>query len=194
MEKLEGNGRTGVSNAIDPRSKWKRLEREKHWMLKMRTVYPVGMNEKVGDEWKRDEKNITPVSAKFPKLSQTSPRLTRGNGLNKENNPVAFLDALKQHLDNNIKESMNFLRSSLFSFSKKNTLKTIYSTLEEFLDDNSDPYIQWYLAAQDIITARIYKEPVNPPKKKVDPQNNIKLTFMNKGIEMINLSKILHSP
>jgi len=187
-----GNGRVGPGKR-DPQdgdSKRLRLSREKHWMLKLRTVYPFGMNEKVGDEWKLDES--TPVSTKFPKLSR-SVRVTKGNKMNRNKTLESFLDDLTNMLSNNIKEAMNFLRVFIFS-SSKNILKSIYTALADFLNDCSDPYNQWYKAAHDIITSKLYKEPKEVERRKIDPNNTVKLTFLNKGFEFINLSKLLHTP
>ena len=71
LEKLEGNSRVGSKkrDPIDGTSKRLRLAREKHWMLKLRTVFPFGLNEKVGDEWKQDDS--IPISSKFPKLHRS---------------------------------------------------------------------------------------------------------------------------
>ena len=62
------------------------------------------------------------------------------------------------------------------------------------LNDSSDQYNQWYKAAHDIITSKLYKEPKVKEKLKIDPNNTVKLTFLNKGFEYINLSKLLHTP
>ena len=62
------------------------------------------------------------------------------------------------------------------------------------LNDYSDQYSQWYKAAHDIITSKLYKEPKNIERKSNDPNNTVKLTFLNKGFEHINLSKLLHTP
>ena len=72
-------------------------------MLKLRTVYPFGMNEKVGYEWKLDEAN--PVSTKFPKLCR-SIRVTKGNKMNCDKTLDSFLDTLNNILINNIKDAM----------------------------------------------------------------------------------------
>ena len=192
LEKLGGNGRVGPNkrDLQDGTSKRLRLSREKHWMLKLRTVFPFGMNEKVGDEWAHDE--VTPVSTKFPKLCR-SVRVTKGNKLNRNKTLESFLDSLNNILINNIKEAMNYLRVFLFS-SSKTILKSIYTALADMLNDSSDQYSQWYKAAHDIITAKLYKEPKNTERKNNDPNNTVKLTFLNKGFEHINLSKLLHTP
>lgn len=49
IEKLEGNGRTG-RKALDSQVTSLRKARETHWMLKLRTVYPYGLNDRIGDE------------------------------------------------------------------------------------------------------------------------------------------------
>ena len=46
----------------------------------------------------------------------------------------------------------------------------------------------------DIITSKLYKEPKEVERRKIDPSNTVKLTFLNKGFEFINLSKLLHTP
>ena len=51
--------------------------------------------------------------------------------------------------------------------------------MNELITENpSSPYIQWYLSIIDT----------------VDSKNNYKINFVNKGIEMINISKILREP
>jgi len=192
LEKLGGNGRVGpkMRDLQDGDSKRLRLSRENHWMLKLRTVYPFGMNEKVGDEWKLNES--TPVSTKFPKLCR-SVRVTKGNKMNRNKTLESFLDTLTNVLSKSIKEAMNFLRVFIFS-SSKSILKSIYTALADLLNDCSDPYNQWYKAAHDIITSKLYKEPKVKEKRKIDPNNTVKLTFLNKGFEFINLSKLLHTP
>ncbi len=73
LEKLEGNGRTGpgARDPLDPTSKRIRRAREKRWMLKLRTVFPFGLNDKVDGEWIRRSDDATPVSTKFPKLCRS---------------------------------------------------------------------------------------------------------------------------
>ena len=47
LEKIEGNGRTD-RGAIDATQTAFRKQRELHWMLKLRTVYPYGLNDRIG--------------------------------------------------------------------------------------------------------------------------------------------------
>ena len=76
LEKLAGNGRT-ARGAIDPKQTAERKKRETEWMLKLRTVYPYGLNDRIGDEYKHTESHSL-VGNKFPQLSRTHPRESRG--------------------------------------------------------------------------------------------------------------------
>ena len=53
LEKLPGSGRT-EENVMDMDSKPLRKARELHWMLKLRTIYPYGLNDRIGDEFKQE--------------------------------------------------------------------------------------------------------------------------------------------
>ena len=83
IEKLEGTGRT-ERNAIDPAETSKRRAREVHWMLKLRTVFPYGLNDRV-DEYQREEKKC--VAKKFPPLKRNFDRLSRGAYHNSPHGP-----------------------------------------------------------------------------------------------------------
>jgi hypothetical protein len=160
LEKLEGNGRTGPhkKDPIDPTLTRIRRAREKHWMLKLRKVFPFGLNDRVNGEWIRWSDDATPVSSKFPKLCR-SERVSKGNRSNQNSTLDSFLDSLKVILDDRVKDAMNFLRVFLFSARRS-----------------------------------LLKEPVAKKRKKMDPNNIVKLEFLNKGLEITNLSRLLHSP
>ena len=66
IEKLEGNGRT-KRGAIDPSETSKRRAREIHWMLKLRTVFPYGLNDRI-DEYQRETRKC--VAKRFPSLKR----------------------------------------------------------------------------------------------------------------------------
>ena len=51
IEKLEGNGRT-ERDVLDPTKSKLRKERELYWMLTLRTVYPYGLNDRIGNDFK----------------------------------------------------------------------------------------------------------------------------------------------
>ena len=63
IEKLEGAGRTERNN-MDFAAKPLRKARETYWMHELRKIFPYGLNNRIGDEFKTDNKHIN-VAAKF---------------------------------------------------------------------------------------------------------------------------------
>ena len=61
IEKLEGTGRT-ERNTMDFAAKPLQKAREAYWMHELRTIFPYGLNDRIGDEFKTDNKHI--VAAK----------------------------------------------------------------------------------------------------------------------------------
>ena len=54
LEKLEGNGRTATS-VLDAYITSRKKQSEKIWMVKLRTVYCYGLNDLLGDEYKKED-------------------------------------------------------------------------------------------------------------------------------------------
>jgi hypothetical protein len=162
-------------------------------MLKMRTVYPFGLNDRVGDEFQKgDDENL--ISAKFPKLPRQFVKNTKGNHQYKSHvSADQFLGEIDSVLQSNVKEAMNLIRVSLYSFNKK-LLKQIFCSIEDtILNIDTNPFRQWYLAINDIIVFKLYYvEPIAKLKRK--PNTVITIPFLNKGVEMINLPEIFHAP
>ena len=135
IEKLEGTGRT-ERNAMDVQSREPRKSRDTQWMLEVRTVYPYGLNDRIGDEYK-DENTHSAVFNKFPSLPRNFPRITRGKshiGIAKMTKDT-FLHDLDELLSNRIQETPNYIRIVLSS-SKKSTLRDIYTFINNKLSDN----------------------------------------------------------
>ena len=87
---------------------------------------------------------------------------------------------------------MNFIHINLNHF-KINVLKQIAVLTEDYIMEEEDNlHAQWYLALHDIIASKLYVEP-QVKKTKTRPSTTIKINFVNKGIEMINLPNILHN-
>ena len=76
IEKLPGSGRTD-RGVVDPGMKKVRKAREKYWILKMRTAFPFGLNDRIDDEYKRYEHKKC-VHKEFPPLSREHVRVARG--------------------------------------------------------------------------------------------------------------------
>ena len=66
IDKLEGTGRTD-RNTMDFAAKPIRKARETYWMHELRIIFPYGLNDRIGDEFKIDNKHIN-VAAKFSSL------------------------------------------------------------------------------------------------------------------------------
>ena len=160
IEKLPGNGRN-ARKALDPNVTAIRKSAELKWILKLRTVFPYGLNDRIGDEYKNDYSHNL-VGNKFPSLKRSKKRLVRGT-LHKGTNdsPFKFISDFKETLNNTIPDAMNFLAIRLNCF-KKSNLKSIADLLNDEMSSNTFKltFYQWYQAALDIISCKIYTPPL----------------------------------
>ena len=191
IEKLEGSGKTS-RGAMDPKVKPLRKARELHWMLKLRTVFPYGLNDRVGDEYKNEnaDKNI---GTKFKSLERNFERIGRGKskGSSVKLTPQTFISDLNNMLNANLLDTANWIRITLSSM-KRAFLRQCHDLLTTELN-NQPPdfnFSPWYLQCLDAIESKLYRPPI-PKTKKSPPENICKIIFENKGIEMINLPRIL---
>ena len=58
-------------------------------MLKHRTVFPYGLNDHIGDEFKSNDSHFA-VGKRFPSLKRAQPRTSRGC-LHKGKNPLIYV-------------------------------------------------------------------------------------------------------
>jgi hypothetical protein len=158
LEKLEGNGKT-INNVWDPSMTKLRKERELHWMLKLRTVYPYGLNDRVGDEFKI-ERNQKLIASQFPKLGRTFERGSKGSHNNNTPKLTAndFLDKVHEILHSNTSEALNYIRITL-NLLTKSTLKQVADSIRDTILVDDSLYTQWYLAIVDSIQSKLYKPP-----------------------------------
>ena len=102
LEKLPDN--TNKDMSVDRLRK----EKEKEWMLKLRTVFPFGLNSRIGDECP-NSLNMEPIALKFPPTSLNraySKRCRRP--FNKNNSIASFLSLLKKYFSFKLKRSNEF--------------------------------------------------------------------------------------
>ena len=189
---MKGTGRTD-RGAIDVSQTRERKSREVDWMLKLRTVYPYGLNDRIGDEYKDGNQGIQVGNRFFP-LEHDHVRVRRGinrRGKNTFTSVTVLLEEIGKQIQSNRPNAMNFIRVSLASV-RKSLLKGIYSSINDRLNHPSFVrYYQWYRTCLDIIECKLY----SPPKVKVHkkaPANMCKIFFCNKGVELVNLPRILH--
>ena len=91
-----------------------------------------------------------------------------------------------------MKDAGYFIRVSIKSF-RKSFLKHICNDVYDFPSSKADsfPNQQWYEMTLDLIESRIYN-PLASKTTKTKPKNVIKLHFINKDMDMINISKIIN--
>ena len=122
-----------------------------------------GLNDKVGTDWHKNQTEQVIIGSKFPKLDRQISRHPKGNGAKmKSESSNDFLNNLKNYFTNDLPNTMNFARQSLFSMTKSN-LEKVATKINDILTDEDTQYKQWYLAILDIIKTRIYK-----PKRNLE--------------------------
>ena len=194
IEVLEGDGKD-MNGKIDPKFTVIRRKKETEWMLKLRTVYPYGLNDRIGDEYMTDRINNI-VFSKFPPLKRQSDhhrvrtKRTVISNLILDHFPYIIMESIKT----NRRNTMNLIRVLLSSL-RKSHLKKLGDILTDFLDNKSDNFLfhQYFYAALDIISARLdIPNYDNTPSKHI-PRYRCNVTFSNKGIDFVNIQKLLNS-
>ena len=190
LEKLEGTGRTS-RGALDASQTSKRKARELYWILKLRTAYPYGLNDRLGDEFTKCSANEGLIGKKFPPLSRKHLRFSRGSHIKQNNTkPNEFFNKFLYNLKHDRPNIHNFCRVSLLAMNK-GSLKKVAILLNDQINKDRGNNLQWLLAALDIIESKIYVVPHAKPKRK-PPKNLCKILFDNKAIEYINIPRIFH--
>ena len=149
IEILDGNGRDEKNN-VDKEVTMLRRKRETEWMLKLRTVYPYGLNDRVGNEYRS---TLTSTIAHcFPKLERKRQRLSRSRRPRQINSAIDIILELSSILHGDIQNAMNLIRVLLDSKTKK-ILKQFVVAINDFLERQTEkfPFLPWYLAALDTI-------------------------------------------
>ena len=164
-------------------------------MLKLRTVFPYGLNDRIGDEFKNQDTHFA-VANKFPPLKRARARISRGT-LRKGKNPMTiheFLEKLSNMLLSSLPDALNFIRVRVSSFNKKD-LKKLADIVNDKISDSANltQFSQWYSVVLDLIDSKLYK-PKTVKARKPKPSNICHVFFDNKAIEKINLPRILNDP
>jgi len=191
LEVLAGTGRDMYGN-MDPSITKIRKHKEKQWQLKLRTVYPYGLNDMIGDEYRH---NVTsPIGTYFPSLPRNDTTHVRKRFSNKINQPLDnFMHDFDYILRNNLPSAMNFSRIYISSL-KRSRLRSLGDIINDYLARQSGkfPFLPWYEACLDTICTKLYKDPPKMVKKK--PANMLSVFFHNKSLDFINISKIINDP
>ena len=164
-------------------------------MHELWTTFPYDLNDRVGDEFKTDNKHIN-VAAKFSSLPRKYSRANRGKNHKSVHRtlPQQFVKDFNQMLNTSIKDAPNFIRI-LISSMKKSYLETTHQLLSTKLFDSRPGFIFsiYYHQAIGLIESKIYK-PLTRKSKKKSPKNVCSIFFENKGVECTNIVRILRDP
>ena len=198
VQKLLGNGRDD-NNEISPAVRDERHKREEWWIRESRTGYPYGLNIRVGSKFLNHENSDDNISYnEFNSLPRTSKTKRRGKRNKKSHNSDKYTDRNAEILaneliniaiHNNIPQIHHKARSMIFGLPKKflrKVLPLFLVKLNNVTDSQKSDVIK------DLIRFKCqYKGTKHATKKKIrNPFLTVK--FINKGVEMINLPRILH--
>ena len=126
---------------MDSETKPLRKTREAYWMHELRAIFPYGLNDRIRNEFKTDNKHIN-VAAKFSFFPRKYSRANRGK--NHKGVPrllsQKFVKDLNQMLNTSIKDAPNFIRISISSM-KKSYLKITHQLLSTKLCDRPPDFI-----------------------------------------------------
>ena len=118
IEKLPGDGRD-ENGKTDPTITNLRRKKEKDWMLALRTVYPFGLNSRIGDEYK-PEYNSCNVFSRFPSLKRIKEhqKVRTKQLINNTFVLDNFIYTINESLKTDIKNTMNLIRVLLSSMKR----------------------------------------------------------------------------
>ena len=106
-------------------------------MLKSRTVYPYGLNDRIGNEYRSTL--TSSIATFFPKVDRRYERTTRGRRNRQINCHVDVILELSAILHRDIRNAMNAIRVLLESKTKK-VLKEFVVAINDFLERQSDDF------------------------------------------------------
>ena len=197
IEKWDGNGREPGGKMCEIEQS-KRIKKETEWMLKLRTIYPYGLNEKITEKSNFDKLDSVEGICKgilFPPLPRLSDRpqlVARKLRFHDKNfDPKTVIDTIRNDFANDKRNVPYNTRVILFSL-RKSHLKAIAVELIEILKNCDDDLYQTYVMALDVINTRIYVPP-EPKKKRIPPKYQLKIPFTSKAMDFINLPKVLRN-
>ena len=170
------------------------LQREEYWYKELCTIYPYGLNDNVrglGNVSRKMGQGIV-IYTLFNRQTHKYRKRTK----KKRKKPKH--DEIGQQVTNLLRmyRSRGFsfeLRTYVLSLPRKSLL-TVMHAIETLQNDSSIPR-RVALMVKDLITHRnrVHIPIVHDEISEKCPSNYLKLFFHNKGVEMLNLPRILHS-
>lgn len=151
----------------------------------MRAAHLYGLNDQVGDDYRKDKTELVEWSFRVCKKVHS-----RNRGIKyKHTNQVSgkkFPLKLKYDLENDLPDTMNFLRTSIAPFHKQ-SLKDIVNIFNDEITHFQFcfKYIKWCLAVLDSIKSKLIS-PIPARDLRKPPENIFHIVFCNKAVELIN--------
>ena len=196
IEKLPGTGYDQFGFLCKQQT-GRRRDAEDEWMKKLRTIFPYGLNELAKSKLSNCSEQGKSVGHLFPPIPRTGDRPTRSrDNRNKRSSSSScenFFALVEEVLINDITNSFHKIRCTLNSTKKKLLKEIAFNIMHRSNFDFHEAWEQWYLYILDIIDTKLYKPP-SPKKIKVPPKNVCVVSFVNKGIDHLNLPSIFKSP
>jgi hypothetical protein len=176
---------------VDPAITVIRRKKETEWMLKLRTVFPYGLNDRIGDEYMTDKGNSI-INNKFPSLKRHSKHSRKRAKIKVSQNLIIehFPYIVMESLANERRNTMNLIRVLLSSLGKA-SYKKLGDIINDFLSEKNENflYTQYFLASLDIIYSNVYKPP-EVVTHRMPFKHRLNIKFCNKAIDFINLPQI----
>ena len=184
LEVLPGDGY--VNGKIDPAMLEYRLQREDYWMKRLRTVYPYGLNERT-----KFMNKDSPIGKLYPSLPRYGAKFVTQRSRTSRISRIADLDTLVDNIYSFDKEiRSNEFRKLLDSLRHPN-LRKLAVEANSRLSTCDDHLKRWYNLLIDIYFTKVYIE--EKCKIKKAPKHILPIFFHNKGLEFIQLKKILRN-
>ena len=201
IETIVGTGRDKETNKMDQKQTAMRRKREDYWIKELHTLYPYGMNNKLGNVTLEQRDITEPICKEFIVNKKSSKKRSRKRWAKEikcgdtiyEDITKPFTTAQENHNTNILEDAIKKAMSILPQL-RKNEMKKVANRAMEDICESKIP-TRLLQIIQDTAIGKLIKpgkKPGEKPKKKIG--KIIKTLFVNKGMEKIQFSKILHNP
>lgn len=163
-----------------------RKYREDYWMKELRTIYPYGLNERCREG---DSKRIKNIFNLYPKL-KTKHIATKQTRKFRTFDPCKIYDYIMK-LCNNRKSWIYMIHKFIISFNRKQS-KILYNYIRTHKTNISN-------RIQKMIEDMLYykfadiEDKIKSMSKGNCPKLRMKIPFLSKGVELLNLEQIINS-
>ena len=184
LEKLPGNGY--INGIVDPEMLEYRLQREDYWIKTLRTVYPYGLNQRT-----KFMSLNKPIGKLFPALPRYGDRFINNRKRpvhNYNSNPLSLDSFLNMINTFDPSSRANEVRKFLESLKKKD-LRKLANDANINMHEATELNKRYCEILIDMFFTKIFKP--EPDKIKKVPKFIFPIYFDNKGLDLIQLNKIL---